>query len=106
MEAFANTLTSAAHNGVLGSNQSGLRRRGIGAWLIAQLSLREKVKPRLTVVERVTLAPRQFLVMVEAEGQRILVATSPDGSPAFYALDPQTNSQARIRKSRAKGLVA
>jgi hypothetical protein len=38
-------------------------------------------------VERIALAPRQSLALIEAEGRRFLVATSPEGAPAFYPLD-------------------
>jgi hypothetical protein len=38
-------------------------------------------------MERIALGPRQSLCLVEAEGKRILLATSADGTPAFYALD-------------------
>ena len=44
-------------------------------------------KPRLELLERIPLAPKQSLALVEAEGRRFLVATSPEGGPAFYALD-------------------
>ncbi|HEU5351253.1 MAG TPA: flagellar biosynthetic protein FliO [Terracidiphilus sp.] len=43
--------------------------------------------PRLALVERITLAPRQQLALVEAEGRHLLVAISPEGGPVFYALD-------------------
>jgi Flagellar biosynthesis protein, FliO len=46
-----------------------------------------RATPRLALVERITLAPRQSLALVEAEGRRILVATSADGASAFYPLD-------------------
>jgi len=39
------------------------------------------------LLERIALAPRQSLALVEAKGRRFLVATSPEGAPAFYALD-------------------
>jgi flagellar biosynthetic protein FliP len=42
-------------------------------------------------VERIALAPRQSLALVEAEGRRFLVATSPEGAPTFYALDERSN---------------
>ena len=47
-------------------------------------------------MERIALAPRQSLALVEAEGRRFLVATSPEGAPAFYALD----ERARPRTAR------
>jgi hypothetical protein len=44
-------------------------------------------QPRLELLERITLAPRQTLALVEAEGRRFLVATSQEGGAAFFALD-------------------
>jgi len=68
--------------------------RGLAGWLLKRLiaSLRggRRPQPRLELLERITLAPRQSLALVEAEGRRFLVATSADGGPAFYALDGKT----------------
>jgi len=45
------------------------------------------VRPaRMALLERITLGPRQALLLVEADGVRLLVATSADGAPAFYPL--------------------
>jgi hypothetical protein len=41
---------------------------------------------RLAVIERIQLAPRQSLVLVEAEGVRLLVATSADAGAVFFPL--------------------
>jgi hypothetical protein len=74
---------------------------GLAGWLIAgcarwlgRLRRSESNRPRLELVERITLAPKQSLALVEAEGRRLLVAISPDGSPAFFALD--NNSASRV----------
>ncbi len=47
----------------------------------------QSTQPRLALLDRITLAPRQSLALIEAEGRRILVATSAEGGPAFYPLD-------------------
>ena len=60
---------------------------GVAGWLVERLRRTEAVRPRLAVLDRVTLCPKQSLALVEAEGQRILVATSAEGGPAFYPLD-------------------
>jgi len=60
---------------------------GWAGWLLARLRSGGRRRPRLELVERIALAPRQSLSLVEAEGRRFLVVTSPEGSPAFYALD-------------------
>jgi hypothetical protein len=66
-------------------------RGGIAAWLMSRLQVgahaREQCKSRLALLDRISLAPRQSLALVEAEGRRFLVGTSPDGGPVFYALD-------------------
>jgi hypothetical protein len=59
---------------------------GLAGWLLARWRNRTRTQPRLELVERITLAPRQTLSLIEAEGQRILIASSPEGGPAFYPL--------------------
>ncbi|MGD1107948.1 MAG: flagellar biosynthetic protein FliO [Terracidiphilus sp.] len=54
---------------------------------MAKISPRPRAERRLALLERIALAPRQSLALVEAEGRRILVATSAEGGPAFYPLD-------------------
>jgi hypothetical protein len=53
------------------------------------------------LLERISLAPRQSLALIEAEGRRILVATSAEGGPAFYALDGKLGSRMRAEADRA-----
>jgi hypothetical protein len=69
----------------------GLHLGGLAGWLLPRLRewLRRTPRPRphLALVERIALAPRQSLVLVEAEGRRLLVVTSADGAAAFYPLD-------------------
>ncbi|MGA7858951.1 MAG: flagellar biosynthetic protein FliO [Terracidiphilus sp.] len=74
-----------------------------GGWagrLLARWHGRPRVEPRLALVERITLAPRQSLALIEAEGRRILVATSAEGGPAFYPLDENANPMARAGGNR------
>lgn len=59
----------------------------LSGWLVSRFRRRASAQPRLALLERITLAPRQTLTLVEVEGRRLLVATSPDGAPTFYALD-------------------
>jgi flagellar biogenesis protein FliO len=60
------------------------------------LARRKCVPPRLEVLERLSLAPRQSLTLVKADGRRILVATSGDGGLAFYPLDSGSGSGVRV----------
>ena len=90
---------------------------GLAGWLLGRLRARGRVRSRLELVERIALAPRQSLALVEAEGRRFLVATSPEGAPAFYALDersvlpgrcPASSRQAGSsgrRRKRGEGLM-
>jgi flagellar biogenesis protein FliO len=74
---------------------------GWTGWLFERLRGARRGPARLAVLERITLAPRQSLALIEAEGRRLLVATSPDGAPAFYALDGSLLSEAQpARRSR------
>ena len=85
---------------------------GLAGWLLERLRRGPHQAPRLELLERITLAPRQSLALVEAEGRRLLVATSPEGAPVFYALDgsrlseipaPRRNAS---RRSGADGRVS
>ena len=92
-----------------GRNRKSLALRssvdGLGGWLLQQFRRHfegtAQKQPRLILVERIALAPRQSLALVEAEGQRILVATCPESAPVFYALDgvPRTESHRAVRIS-------
>lgn len=72
------------------------QRTGLAAWLMEKLRGTGRERPRLALLERIALAPRHSLALVEAEGRRFLVATSAEGAPVFYALD----AQARRASSR------
>jgi flagellar biogenesis protein FliO len=79
-----------------------VRIGGVAGWLLARLRRRQAARPHLELVERIALGPRQWLALVEAEGRKILVATSAEGGPAFYPLDqPPRNAGAReLRTTR------
>jgi flagellar biogenesis protein FliO len=70
---------------------------GLAGWMLKRLRVVRRSPPRLAVLERITLAPRQSLALVEAEGQRFLVATSAEGTPAFYALDEPASRTRRVQ---------
>lgn len=61
---------------------------GWAGWLLRRLGrTRTGGQARLELVERIQLAPRQSLALVEADGRRFLVASSTEGSPAFYPVE-------------------
>lgn len=77
-------------------------------WAKARLGKMRKsagVQPRLALIERITLAPRQSLALVEAEGRRFLVAVSAEGGPAFYSLDERMQPAA-LRRGAARARVS
>jgi hypothetical protein len=57
----------------------------------------KRAAPRLKLVDQIALAPRQTLCLVEADGRRVLLATSADGAPAFFALDRASEIKAARR---------
>lgn len=69
---------------------------GIAGWLMGRLARGVQRKPRLELLERLLLAPKQSLSLIAADGQRILVATSADGSPAFCRLGSEIGDGVRI----------
>jgi flagellar biogenesis protein FliO len=56
--------------------------------------------PRLQILERIALAPRHTLALVESEGRRFLVATSPEGAPVFHSLDEHSLDERAVRDER------
>ena len=74
---------------------------GVAGWLMERWRGRRHREPRLALVERIAPGPRQSLALVEAEGRRILVATSAEGGSAFYPLDEAARSEASERRGRA-----
>ena len=107
MGVFANALNVAMEHGTA----SGAALRvwpGLAARLVARLSKRAIKETRLMVVERISLAPRQIVALIEADGQRLLVATSPDGAPVFFPLKPaaarSTTKQAVLPEVEGNGL--
>jgi flagellar biogenesis protein FliO len=86
------------------ANEKTMAVGGLASWLLGRLRGGGRRQPRLELVERIALAPRQSLALVEAEGRRFLVATSPEGAPAFYALDERARPNgARTAVSRQRG---
>lgn len=71
---------------------------GITGWIVARFRNAKKNAPRLALLERITLGPRQSLALVEAEGRRLLVATSAEGGPAFYVLDDRGSQASRTAR--------
>lgn len=65
---------------------------GLAGWLLGKLQKGTRRQPRLALLERISLAPKQSLSLVEAEGRKFLVATSAEGSPSFYPLDAHSRS--------------
>jgi flagellar biogenesis protein FliO len=78
---------------------------GLAGWVLARLRRSGQDRPRLELLERIALAPRQSLALVEAEGRRFLVATSPEGAPAFYALE-ERGRQVGVRQARSAARVS
>ncbi len=80
--------------------------QGMGHWLLERMSRGRSVPPSLTLVERIALAPRQSLALVEVEGRRLLVATGPEGAPAFYALETRGPRSSHDASSGHSGRIA
>lgn len=79
---------------------------GLGGWLLQWARRRQPQHARLILVERITLAPRQSLSLVEVEGKRILVATAGDGVPAFFTLETEHIASSRHSGSEHAGRVS
>lgn len=96
-------MSNQTNNPITSDNRVGAVERsgGLAAWLLQRLGAKPRPRPRLALLERLTLAPRQTLSLVEADGRRLLIATSPEGTPAFYALDEHRNGRTRAPRAGA-----
>jgi len=72
---------------------------GLAGWLLGRLRSNQRPQRRLAVLERITLAPKQSLALIEADGRKFLVATSCEGTPAFYPLDERARAGKTARAS-------
>jgi flagellar biogenesis protein FliO len=70
---------------------------GWARWLLGRWRGTGPAARRLKVVDRVTLGQRQALCLVEADGRRVLVATSAEGAPAFFPIDRSRKSDSQRR---------
>jgi flagellar biogenesis protein FliO len=50
---------------------------------------------RLRILERHALGPGQSLLLVEADGRSLLIASSREASPVFFSLDPSPRADER-----------
>ncbi len=75
----------------------------LAVWLLGKLRRTRAREPRLALIERISLAPKHSLALVEAEGRRFLVASSADGAAAFYPIeDARPNAAGRKRAAKAR----
>ncbi|WP_348261402.1 flagellar biosynthetic protein FliO [Telmatobacter sp. DSM 110680] len=93
MGVFANALSFAVGHRPPAARVLSLQRFRLVAWFLSRFHHREFQQPRLALVQRIVLAPRQTVALIEADGQRVLVATSPEGTPAFFSLLPTPNNR-------------
>jgi len=63
--------------------------RGLGDWLLRCWRRSTEHPARLALIERMALGPKHSLALIEADGVRLLIATSVDGTPAFFSLQNQ-----------------
>jgi flagellar biogenesis protein FliO len=100
---FANAISSMASQRVPALRDAHEGSRGLAGWLLERLHRRSFPAPRLSLVERINLGPRQTLALIEADGQRLLVATSPESAPVFYALKAASSSRRTARSTKGTG---
>lgn len=97
MGVFANALTIAAGQIRSDAGSDDGARHGLAGWLLERVRHRSKTRPRLALVERISLAPRQAVSLLEVDGQKLLIATAQECSPSFCLLNSS------VRRVRRKG---
>lgn len=83
MGVFANAIMAGP---LTSSLAAGKRRSGLGAWLLERLQQRSVAEPRLRMLERIRVTPRQTMALIEADGERFLVAAGESGAPVVFPL--------------------
>jgi flagellar biogenesis protein FliO len=78
---------------------------GMAGWLMKSWRGRKSATSRLALLDRITLAPRQSLALIEAEGRRILVATSAEGAPAFFPLNDRNDDRNGVDEPAQAGVL-
>ena len=71
--------------------------RGLGAWLIERLRARSRGNPELRVVEQIRVSARHALLLLDVEGERLMMATSDGSTPVFYPVKKSVTSPSRRR---------
>lgn len=95
MGVFANALTIAAGQIRSEAGPGDGARHGLAGWLLERIGHSSKTRPRLALVERISLAPRQTVSLLEVDGQKLLIATAPESSPSFCLLNPSMQGARR-----------
>jgi hypothetical protein len=95
---FANALSLAVGERDRAPRKGLKERSGLWAGFFERVRRRATEHPRLALVERINLAPRQTVALIEADGQRLLVATSAEGAPSFYPLKPAASRSVASRR--------
>lgn len=64
----------------------GTWREGFVHWLLRKLQASRSQPSRMSILERLSLNPRQSLALVEVERHRFLIVTSLEGAPVMMQL--------------------
>ena len=77
----------------------------LAGWLMRRWNGVGRQQSGLEMLDRIVLGPRQSLALIEAQGRRILVATSQEGAPAFYPLD-QTQRRGERKSTQGEARIS
>lgn len=98
---FQGALLDAARTGQSAKQFASLWRSAVALLhrlhdRLLQVLARPKIAARMQLVERVTLAPRHQLVLVEIDGERCLLTLAPNAAIGFHALGARRLESAQI----------
>jgi flagellar biogenesis protein FliO len=83
-----------------------LNWRGVTAAIFARLHRSGTEMPRLAVLGRVNIAPKQSVALIEVEGERLLVGTSQDRAPRLFRLSARHQDRQAPEEIPLEGTVA
>lgn len=79
-------MTAGQGEGEGFSSQAVLNWRNVWSSISRGIGGRGAKISRLAILESIRVGPKQSVALIEVEGKKLLVGTSPDGPPRFFAL--------------------
>jgi len=108
MGVFAQALRGVSVEAQRVTSGQTLAKKGLAVWLIGKLRPQVDSMPRVRILERIRVTPRQVLILVEVEGERLLMGASDGSTPAFHLVKKRATASGprQVSAIRVEGTCA